>query len=90
MSNECLLFYSHSNPNKPWYHLPEKNKQTIEPVDGDYRFASLYSIHYAYGNLSCVELHGEIASLNQWSLDKSGSYVSDVNIAYLSDARKLA
>ena len=84
------LFDAHSYPNTPRYQLPEKDKQTIKPVDGDDWLASLKSIHYADGNFSCVELHGEIAALNQWGLDKSGSYVSDVDIAYVPDTRQLA
>ena len=35
-------------------------------------------------------MHGEIAALNQWSLDKSWSNVCDVNIAYVPDIRQLA
>ena len=26
-----------------------------DEIDGDYWFASLYSIHYAYGNFSCCK-----------------------------------
>ena len=39
------LSYSHSYPNWPWYHLPEEDKQAVEPVDGDYGLAPLQSIH---------------------------------------------
>ena len=71
-------------------HLGISCQKKTKPVDGDDWLASLQSIHYADGNFSCVELHGEIAALNQWGLDKSGSYVSDMDIAYVPDTRQLA
>lgn len=82
--------YSHPHPNGPRYHLPEEDKQTIGPVDGDDGLAPFESVHYADGHFGGVELHGKVTSLYQGSLYKARTYIRDVNIPYFPDVRQLA
>ena len=84
------LFNIHSNPNEPRYHLPEEDKQTVEPVDGDYWLAPFESIDYVDGNFPYIKLYREITALYHRGLDESRTYVGDMNIADVSYSRQLA
>ena len=84
------LFNLNSNPNEPRYHLPEEDKQAVEPVDGDYRLAPFESFYYADGYFPRIELHREVTSFYQRSLDESRTYVGDVDIADVPYSRQLA
>ena len=85
-----MLFYFHSYPYKPWCHLPEEDKQAVEPVDGDYWLAPFESIDYVDGNFPYIKLHREITALYHRGLDESRTYVGDMNIADISYSRQLA
>ena len=82
-------FDPHSYPNEPRYHLPEEDKQAVEPVDGDYRLAPFESFYYADGYFSRIKLHREVTSFYQRSLDESRTYVGDVDIADVPYSRQL-
>ena len=72
------MWQTHPEPTRD--ELPEEHQQAIGKIDSDDPLPPLYGTYHLMRYVVGIELHGEMATLYQWSPDESRTDVCDTYV----------